>query len=273
MADESNIGLLGAGRMAQALAGGLLKAGLRKADQMLASDPIEAARSAFATATRVRTTPDNIEVVGFARTLILCIKPSQVSGLLSQIAPAVDSSHLILSIAAGVTLDHLASRLPPRTRLIRAMPNTPAMVGEGAIAFSPGPHVTAADADLARGLFGAIGWAAAVPETMMDAVTGLSGSGPAFVFLMAEALSDGGVASGLPRDLATRLAAQTLAGAARMILSTGQHPGALKDMVTSPGGTTIEGLQVLEQAGVRGALIGAVRAAADKSRRISAGPA
>jgi pyrroline-5-carboxylate reductase len=176
--------------------------------------------------------------------------------------------HLVISIAAGVSLSRLEGALEPGIRVVRTMPNTPALVGAGALAYALGTSATASDGTLVRRLFSAVGLAIEVKENLLDAVTGLSGSGPAYGYLMVEALSDGGVAAGLPRDVATRLAAQTLLGAAKMVLETGQHPGALKDMVTSPGGTTIEGLHELEKANVRAALMNAVRAAAAKARQL-----
>ena len=179
--------------------------------------------------------------------------------------------HLLISIAAGVTLARMEAALPAGARVIRVMPNTPALVGASASAFACGKSATPEDGQLAQKLFSSVGVALQVKETLLDAVTGLSGSGPAYVFLMIEALSDGGVAAGLPRDIATKLAAQTLLGSAKLLLETGQHPAALKDMVTSPGGTTIEGLHELEKAGVRGALINAVRAATDKSKKLGQG--
>ena len=156
----------------------------------------------------------------------------------------------------------------PGARVIRVMPNTPALVGQGASAYALGAGATESDAATAQQLLSSVGIAIQVPEALLDAVTGLSGSGPAYAFVMIEALADGGVAAGLPRALAQKLAAQTLLGAAQMVLSTGQHPGALKDAVCSPGGTTIEGIHELERAGVRAALMSAVRASADKSRRL-----
>jgi pyrroline-5-carboxylate reductase len=158
--------------------------------------------------------------------------------------------------------------LPDGARIVRVMPNTPALVGASASAYALGSCATPEDGQLVQKLFSAVGEAYQVKESLLDAVTGLSGSGPAYAFLMIEALSDGGVAAGLPRDIATKLAAQTLLGSARMVLETGQHPSVLKDMVTSPGGTTIEGLQKLEEGKVRAALINAVRAAAEKSRKL-----
>jgi pyrroline-5-carboxylate reductase len=189
-------------------------------------------------------------------------------GLLEDLRRFLTDQHLIISIAAGVPLRKLENALFAGARVVRAMPNTPALAGASASAYALGEWATREDAATAQRLFSAVGVAFEVEEKLLDAVTGLSGSGPAYVYLVLEALSDGGVAAGLPRDVATRLAAQTVLGAAKMALDTGLHPGQLKDMVTSPGGTTIEGLHELERAGVRGALMSAVRAAADKARKL-----
>jgi pyrroline-5-carboxylate reductase len=202
---------------------------------------------------------------------VLSIKPDQVHGVIKEIRSGITQSHLILSIAAGVTLARIEEAMPEGTRVVRVMPNTPALVGASATAYAPGRSARAEDSQLVHRLFIAVGSAVQVKEPLLDAVTGLSGSGPAYVFLMLEALSDGGVAAGLPREVATRLAAQTLLGSAQMVLETGQHPAVLREMVTSPGGTTVEGLHELEKAGVRAALISAVRSAADKSRRLGQG--
>ena len=188
--------------------------------------------------------------------------------MLNEIKPAFTGKHLLVSIAAGVTLNKLEAGLPMKSRVIRVMPNTPALVGAAASGYALGTHATPEDGELAQQLLSAVGVAFSVKESLLDAVTGLSGSGPAYVFQIIEALSDGGVASGLPRDVATQLAAQTLLGAAKMVLETGQHPGALKDMVTSPGGTTIDGLHELEKGRVRAALMNAVRAATNKSKEL-----
>lgn len=271
MASELTLGFLGAGKMATALARGFIAAKLTSAKSIVASDVIEAARKAFADETGVRPMPTNLAVCKAAHTLLLAVKPDQVAGVLSEIRDHITPKHLLISIAAGVPLAKLEAGLAPGARVIRVMPNTPALVGASASAFALGKAATPADAALAQKLFSAVGLALAVKEPLLDAVTGLSGSGPAYAYQIIEALSDGGVAAGLPRDVATKLAAQTLLGAAKMVLETGQHPGALKDQVTSPGGTTIEGLHELEKAGVRGALMSAVRAAADKSRRLGQG--
>jgi pyrroline-5-carboxylate reductase len=268
MAAKLSIGFLGAGKMATALARGFVQAGLVKPDQVLASDPVEAARSAFANETGAEVTTSNPDLMTFASVVLLAVKPDQVAEVLSEVRVHLTEKHLLISIAAGVPLAKLESGLGGSPRVIRVMPNTPALVGASASAFALGANATAEDGQLARKLFSSVGIAIPVKETLLDAVTGLSGSGPAYACLVIEALSDGGVAEGLAREVATKLAAQTLYGAARMILETGQHPGVLRDMVTSPGGTTIAGLHELEKAGVRGALINAVRAGAAQSRKL-----
>ncbi|HSH96243.1 MAG TPA: pyrroline-5-carboxylate reductase [Roseimicrobium sp.] len=271
MSASLSIGFLGAGRMASALARGFLNAGLVKADQLIASDVYETARATFAKEVGARTTGFNPEVVKQSQVLFLAVKPAQIAALLKEVNSAITEDHLIISIAAGVTIAQLECELPPGTRVIRVMPNTPALVGASASAYALGRSATPTDGKLAEQLLSAVGVAYPVKEVLLDAVTGLSGSGPAYAYLMIEALSDGGVAAGLSRDVATKLAAQTLLGAAKMVLETGMHPGALKDMVTSPGGTTIEGIHELEKGGVRAALINAVRAASDKSRKLGGG--
>jgi pyrroline-5-carboxylate reductase len=270
MSSNLTIGFFGAGKMATALARGLIGAGLSAPDRIMAGDVVPEARSAFSKACGdCKTTSNNRELPAFAQVLILAVKPGQVREVLAEIKDLVTPGHLVISIAAGVTLGRMAEVLAPGSRVIRVMPNTPALVGAGAIAYALGDSATAEDAVLAQKLFAAVGLACQVKEALLDAVTGLSGSGPAYGFLAIEALSDGGVAAGLPRDLATKLAAQTLLGAAKMVLETGMHPGALKDMVTSPGGTTIEGVHELEKGGLRAAFMNAVRAASERSRQLS----
>jgi pyrroline-5-carboxylate reductase len=264
----TRIGFLGAGQMATALARGWLAAGLARADRLLASDPLTAARHAFATETGARATAANGEVVAGSDLLVLAVKPQSLKALLSEVRPDVTERHLVLSIAAGVPLRQLTDGLGPGRRLVRVMPNTPCLVGASASGYSPGEGATEEDVALVDRLLNAVGRAFPLPEALLDAVTGLSGSGPAFVYVMIEALSDGGVRVGLPRDVATALAAQTVLGAAKMVLETGAHPGALKDMVASPGGTTIAGLHALERGGVRGVLIDAVEAATRRSQEL-----
>jgi len=265
MALKQTFGFLGAGRMATALAGGMVKASLIKSRQLVASDLVPAAAKAFAKTTGGKALKGNAEVVHKANVIVIAVKPHQVLELLDELSPEITSKHLFISIASGVTLAQLENALGNKARVMRVMPNTPALVGAGAAGFARGQRATTADAKLAAQVLGAVGLAVEVPERLINAVTGLSGSGPAYGFQIIEALSDGGVAVGLPRELATQLAAQTMLGAAKMVLETGEHPGTLKDMVTSPGGTTIEGLHELEAAGVRNGLMNAVRAAADKA--------
>jgi pyrroline-5-carboxylate reductase len=271
MASKLSIGFLGAGKMATALASGFIRANLVTAKEVIASDVSEEACAAFTKETGAKTTAFNPDVAKFANVLILAVKPNQVSEALAEIRDTVNEKHLVMSIAAGVTIAKLEASLGDDVRVIRVMPNTPALVGMSATAFALGKSAGSADAEIATKLFSSVGVAFQVKENLLDAVTGLSGSGPAYVYLFIEALSDGGVAAGLPRDIATKLAAQTVLGAAKMVLETGQHPGALKDMVTSPGGTTIEGLHELEKGKLRGTIMSAVRAAADKSKKLGQG--
>jgi pyrroline-5-carboxylate reductase len=271
MSSTLKLGFLGAGKMATALVKGFIQGGLATTSSVLASDVSEAARAAIEKETGIKAVNFNPDVLRFAPVLLLAVKPDQVNDVLAEVRAGFTEKHLLISIAAGVTLARLENSLPPGTRAIRVMPNTPALVGASASAFATGTSATPEDAQLVQQLFSAVGVAYQVKESLLDAVTGLSGSGPAYAFLMIEALSDGGVAAGLPRDIATKLAAQTLLGSARLLLESGYHAAMLKDMVTSPGGTTIEGLHELEKGGVRAALINAVRAATEKSKRLGQG--
>lgn len=256
--------------MATALARGFVRAQQVDPTRLMAADPSPAARDAFVRETGGSVGEDNAGVLR-AEVVFLAVKPAQVLSVLEEVRSDWRAGQALVSIAAGITLSQLQGAVPEGVRVIRVMPNTPAMVGASATAFALGRGCSGEDRSMMADLFGSVGLAEVVEEKWMDAVTGLSGSGPAYGFLMIEAMSDGAVAAGLPRELATRLAAQTLLGAARMVLESGLHPGVLKDQVTSPGGTTIEALQVLEQGGVRGALMGAVRSAADKSKRLGTG--
>jgi pyrroline-5-carboxylate reductase len=268
MAVSLKIGFIGAGQMATALALGFVRAGRAVPKGIIASDPYERARQSFTDGIGAKTTASGKEVADFAPILILATKPDHVAEALAEIKGSLTENHLLISIAAGVTLAKLESGLLPGARVIRVMPNTPALVGAGASAYAPGKHATAADNETAKTLLSAVGLAVMVKESLLDAVTGLSGSGPAYVYQFIEALSDGGVAAGLPREIATKLAAQTVLGGARMVLETGQHPGQLKDQVTSPGGTTIDGIHELEKGQFRATVISAVRVAAEKSKRM-----
>jgi pyrroline-5-carboxylate reductase len=267
MAAGPRVGFLGAGRMATALGRAWVAAGLTAPDRVLASDPVAAAREAFA-ADGLRAIGDNRAVVAESDLLVLAVKPQHMRALLEEIRHDIDRRHLVVSIAAGFTLRQIAEIITPWQRLVRVMPNTPCLVGASASAYCPGESATAEDVALVEQLLKAVGLAVRLPEGQLDAVTGLSGSGPAFVYVMIEALSDGGVRMGLPRDAATALAAQTVLGAAKMVLETGQHPGTLKDAVASPGGTTIAGLHALERGGVRAALMDAVEAATRRATEL-----
>ncbi len=262
---NQKIGFLGAGKMATALARGILEAGLFRADQLFASDVDEGQRKRFEKETGAKTMERNEDIAAACDLAILAVKPNHVIEVLASIRQPF-AHRLLISIAAGVSISALEKGLDEKARVIRVMPNTPALVRCGASACAAGQCATDADLALCDAIFGAVGLSFRLPENMLDAVTGLSGSGPAYVFLMLEALSDGGVEMGLPRDVSTRLAIQTVYGAAKLALETGKHPGELREMVTSPGGTTIEALQVLERKGVRAAFKDAVRAATEKSR-------
>lgn len=266
--EDRRIGFIGCGAMARALAGGLIDSGV-PSSQILASDPFEAAREQFSASTGATASADNTEVVAASECVVLAVKPGAVVPVLSSLAPSLCEKPLWISIAAGVPLATLQSALPKGARVVRTMPNTPALVGAGATAWYPADSVDEADAGLVEAILSAAGWCWRSPnEDLLDAVTGLSGSGPAYVFLILEALADAGVRQGLPRDAAQELATRTVLGAAKLALDTGTHPGALKDQVTSPGGTTIAGLEQLEAGGVRAALYDAVGAATERSRAL-----
>jgi pyrroline-5-carboxylate reductase len=265
---QSRIGFIGCGAMARALAGGLIDAG-GAPSQILAADPFAAAREQFDEAIGAKSVESNAEVVSQADVVVLAVKPGAVSSVLAGLDSGHSARPLWISIAAGVPLAKLQSGLPGGARIVRSMPNTPALVGAGATAYFPAPTVTEADLILTKAILEATGWCWRAPnEDLLDAVTGLSGSGPAYVFLILEALSDAGVREGLPRDAAQALATRTVLGAAKLALETGTHPGVLKDQVTSPGGTTIAGLEQLEAHGVRAAIYDAVRAATERSKAL-----
>jgi len=268
---HTRIGIIGAGAMGGALAAGLLASGT-SADAIRAADPDSDRRRNLEESRGIRCGADNREVVEQSDLVVLAVKPNQVAEVLRELGGAhnpVLTRPLWVSIAAGVSLTSLAEGLPPGARLVRSMPNTPALVGEGATAFVANPEATDADRAAARLLFEAVGTAWEAPnEALMDAVTGLSGSGPAYVFVLLEALGDAGVRMGLPREAARALATQTVLGAARLALETGRDPADLKAQVTSPGGTTIAGLERLEAAGFRSAIHDAVEAATRRSREL-----
>jgi len=253
--------------MGTALVQGAVEAGVVKASDVLGTDVIAAARENFTKATGAETTADIAALVSTCDTLLLCTKPQDMFTALSGIKGA--EGKLAISIAAGVTLADLEKHTPASVRVIRTMPNTPALVGKGAAAYCLGTRCAPGDAETVSSLLNAVGLSIEVPEKLMDAVTGLSGSGPAYIYLIIEALADGGVRAGLPRADAVLLAAQTVSGAAEMVIRTGQHPAVLKDMVTSPGGTTIAGLAAMEEMNVRAAMIAAVTAATARAGELA----
>lgn len=255
------IGLIGTGQMATALGQGFVTAGLVPAENLLGSDPSAEARGRFTKATSAQTVTDNDTLVEQSDVILLAVKPHLLEPVCTALRDKIGAGKLVVSVAAGIRLDAIAAWLGEEVRLVRVMPNTPCLVGHGACGFCLGDKATDDDAKIVEQLLGAVGLAYQVEERLLDAVTGLSGSGPAFVYIIIEALSDAGVKMGLPRDIATALAAQTVGGAAKMVTVTGEHPAQLKDKVASPGGTTIAGIAALEAGGLRAALIGAVETA------------
>jgi len=261
------IGFVGAGNMAEALLRGLLRGDDFAPEQISASGPRTERVAELREKYGINATTDN-RVPASAEIVVLSVKPQIMSRVLDEIAETISRDALVISIAAGVPVATIQARLTAGTRVIRAMPNTPALVDAGATAIAGGEHARESDLADAKRIFDAVGVTVILEETALDAVTGLSGSGPAYVFLILEALSDAGVKVGLSRRTAQLLAAQTLLGSAKLLLETNEHPGRLKDMVTSPGGTAITGLHTLEHGGVRTTLMNAVEAATRRSREL-----
>lgn len=264
------IGFIGGGNMAGALIRGLLAGKTMAPDQIRVSDVKSERLDELGRTYGVETTTDNEQLARWADVLVIAVKPQIVDRILSPLAASMSDADLVISIAAGVPIDALEARLPQGARVVRAMPNTAAIALAGATAIAPGTHATSGDLEVAKALFDAVGRCVVLDESLLDAVTGLSGSGPAYVMVMIEALADGGVKVGLGRDTALLLAAQTVYGAAKLQLETGEHPGRLKDMVTSPGGTAIAGLHTLESGGLRRTLIDAVEAASTRAAELGA---
>jgi len=265
------VGFLGAGNMGEALIRGLLKAGLVPADQVFATDVRLDRLEQIGKLYGIHTLSDNPLLVKRVDVVILAVKPQIIHQVLKEVAPAVTSGQLFISMAAGVPTAALRADLPKGVRLIRVMPNTPALVLEGVTAVARADGLKKGDLETAEEIFGAVGKVVVLEEELLDAVTGLSGSGPAYVALMIEALADGGVRVGLDRITAMTLAAQTVLGSAKLLIETGAHPGQLKDMVTSPGGTAIAGITALEEGGVRRTFISAVERATLRSRELGRG--
>jgi pyrroline-5-carboxylate reductase len=261
-------GFIGGGVMAEALIRAILDRGLASPDAVTVADPIEARRAALAPL-GVHVTAANADAAAGADMVVLAVKPDLVPAVLEALSSSLTRAQLILSIAPGVSLRNLEARAPAGAPVVRVMPNTPAQVGAGAAAFCRGTHATDQHAAWVTEFLGAAGFCVEVSEPLIDAVTGLSGSGPAFVCVVIEALADGGVKAGLPRTVALALAAQTVMGTGRLIRESGEHPAVWKDRVATPGGTTIAGLAALEAGGLRSALIDAVGAATLRSRELA----
>lgn len=262
------IGFIGGGQMAKALAGGAVRAGLVTPEQLLIAEPNPQQKEQFREVLgKVQLCDHGHEVLAACDRVVLAVKPQVLQQIGGELASRVEPRHLLVSIAAGISLPQLQTLLGTK-RIVRVMPNTPSQVGAGAAGIAADGNVPESDVAWVEQLMNAVGTTVRVPDRLLHAVTGVSGSGPAYIYLVIEALSDGGVAQGLPRDLATKLAAQTVLGAAKMVLDTGLHPGQLKDQVTSPGGTTIAALRHLEKAGLRSALIEAVAKAAERSEEL-----
>lgn len=262
------IGFIGSGTLANILVKGMIKAGSVESGDIIASDVDTGRLNRLAEETGVRVTPSNKAVVDAANVLFFTVKPQVIDEVVDEISRHIRGDQLVVSPVAGVTTESLESAIPRKVRLLRIMPNTPCLVMQGVIAVSKGRYATQKDVMEFSDLLGPLGTIVTVQENLMDSVTALSGSGPAFVYTMIEALADGGVRVGFSRDVALRLAAQTVLGAAKMVLETGDHPGHLRDMVTSPGGTAIAGIHAMERGSVRASIMDAVVAAAQRSREL-----
>lgn len=260
--------VIGAGAMGSAFAKGVLAAKLFDPADVTMVDVDSAKLGAMAKELGINTSTDAASAVKTANVVLLAVKPNIVDAVLKTISSSLQASQLLMSIAAGVKLESIEKHLASDIGVIRAMPNTPCRIGAGAIGFSRGRAANDAQVSTAKKIFDAAGLSFEVPEKQLDAVTGLSGSGPAYVYVMIEAMSDAGVRVGLPRDISLKLSAQTVLGSARVVLEENEHPARLKDQVTSPGGTTIAGIDALEQAGFRSALIEAVKAATKRSEEL-----
>ena len=266
-----SIGFIGAGNMAEALIRGLVKGGHVASHKITASAPRNERLAELVEAYGVAVTRDNREVAQASSIVVLSVKPQILDKVLREVGDQLKPGTLVISIAAGVDTETIEATVPDGVRVVRAMPNTPALVGAGATAISGGKRASDDDLAIARAMFDAVGITVQLEETHLDAVTGLSGSGPAYIFLILEALADAGVKVGLSRRNAQRLAAQTVMGSAKMLLETDEHVGHLKDMVTSPGGTAIAGLHTLEEGGLRTTLINAVETATKRARELGRG--
>lgn len=262
------IGFIGLGNMAKAMIGGMLDKNIATKENIIGSAKTKETREAVAAEFSIEVFADNRDVAKRAEVLILAIKPQFFGEVLPEIKDAVKKDALIISIAAGKSMQEIEGFFGRKIKMVRCMPNTPALVGEGCSAVCFNEKVSEEEKALCRRLIGSFGMAEEIPERLIDAFAGVSGCSPAFVFQFLEALADGGVAAGLPRKQAYAFAAQAVMGSAKLMLESGKHPGELKDMVCSPGGTTIEGVRVLEERGFRGAIMDAVKATVEKTQKL-----
>ncbi len=260
--------IIGLGKMGTALLQGMLNSGLYQPEEVVGCDLYVEDTNSNEEYFGIQTMKDNIEAVKLADIILMAVKPQVTPKVTSEISEYT-ADKLLISIAAGLTLENLSKQLSNSTRIVRVMPNTPALVGEGAAAFTTGSDISTADRKIVKDILQSVGEVVEVEEKLMDAVTGLSGSGPAYVYMVIEAMADGGVLMGLPRDMALKLAAQTVLGSAKMVMETGKHPGELKDAVASPGGTTIRAIEKLEEKGLRSSLIEAVKTSAERSKELN----
>ena len=266
---SKKIAFIGSGNMGEALLGGLLKAELTNPENILATDVREYRLDEIKQKWGVKTTTDNHHAVEFADVIVLCVKPQALSSVLGEIKNDLREDQLIISIIAGITTRTINAFIGKNNPVVRAMPNIPAVVDEAATGVCLGEYAEEIHKEIALKILGAVGEVESVPEELMDVVTGLSGSGPAYIYMVIEALTDGGVMMGLPRNIATRLATQTVLGSAKLVRETNVHPAVLKDQVTTPGGTTILAIKELEESGLRPMLIRAVETATNRSRELS----
>ncbi|MDD5935261.1 MAG: pyrroline-5-carboxylate reductase [Clostridiales bacterium] len=263
------LGFIGCGNMATAMISGMIQNKIVSPEDILASDASEKALETASSKLGIKTTSNNVEVASSVDVLVLSVKPQFYETVITEISEQVPKTTVIISIAAGQSLQRIEGLFERTLKIVRCMPNTPALVSEGITAVCPNEEVTSEEMQLVMKLLSGFGIAEQVPERLMDAVVAVSGSSPAYVFILIEAMADAAVAEGMPRDKAYKFAAQAVLGSAKMVLETGKHPGELKDMVCSPAGTTIEAVRVLEEKGFRSAIIEAMHACAEKSKKLS----
>jgi pyrroline-5-carboxylate reductase len=267
----TRLAVLGAGKMGEALIAGLVASGWRKPDDIVATARSAERLEALAASYGVDTTLSNAEAVAGAEVVVLAVKPQDVESLLGDVSPHLGSGHTVLSVVAAITTSFIEARLAGPVPVVRAMPNTPSIVHEGMAGIAAGRHATDDHVGLAREVLSHVGRVVTVPESYLDAVTAISGSGPAYFALLAEAMIEAGILLGLAREMSTELVVQTMLGSAKLLRDEHMHPVELREMVTSPGGTTIRAIRVLEQSGVRAAFLNAIQAAMERSQELAAG--